>query len=290
MICYGAVKKAASTGAAGGEEQKDILREGVGSQMARLTTLLTLPARALIALVGAGGKTTTLYTLAHELSEQGRRVVTTTTTHMYIPRPGETEHLLVDSELPRLLTNLQEGWQKHRHITVAQAIVAHNKLKGLLPEQPSLLLQMGGADMVIVEADGARHLKIKAPAAYEPVLPTQVSVVLLLLSAEALNQPLSSDIAHRPEILASLTGLASGDLLTPAAVTRLILHEQGGLKQIPEHAAVSILVTHATPARQMAVAQLARLIQATPRVRGLYMAEQPGVWQRVPAGPDIPRT
>jgi probable selenium-dependent hydroxylase accessory protein YqeC len=160
----------------------------------------------------------------------------------------------------------------------------------LLPEQPSLLLQQGGADMVIVEADGARHLKIKAPAAYEPVLPAQVRVVLLLLSAEVLNQPLSSDIAHRPDIIAGLTGLASGDLLTPAAVARLLLHRQGGLKQIPESAAVSILITHATLERQAAVAQLAHLLQTTARVSGVYMAQRPGAWQRASTHLHPPQT
>lgn len=250
--------------------------------MARLTTLLALPDQAVIALVGAGGKTTTMYTLARELSEQGRRVVTTTTTQISIPRPQESELLLVDRQLPQLLTDLQEGWQHYRQITVAQTTLAHNKLKGLPPELPCLLLQQGGADLVIVEADGARHRKIKAPAAYEPVLPAQVRVVLLLLSAEALNQPLSGEIAHRPEILANLTGLASGDLLTPAAVARLLLHPQGGLRQVPEDATVAVLLTHATPESQPAIAQLARHM-ATPRISGLYMAERPGVWQCAPA-------
>lgn len=228
-----------------------------------------------------------MYTLARELVEQGRCVVTTTTTQIALPRPGETSRLLVDSDLPRLLTQLREGWRDCRHMTVAHAVVAANKLKGVPPEQP-VLLQHGGADVVIVEADGARHLKIKAPAAHEPVLPTQVSVVLLLLSAEALNQPLSGEIAHRPEILANLTGIASGDLLTPAVVARLLLHPQGGLKQIPESADVYVLVTHATPERLAAVTQLARLVQADARVRALYYAEQPGVWQRTGASADCP--
>ncbi|HEY1353380.1 MAG TPA: selenium cofactor biosynthesis protein YqeC [Ktedonobacteraceae bacterium] len=256
--------------------------------MARLLEFLALPAAPVIAIVGAGGKTTTMYTLAHELVEQGACVVTTTTTHIALPRPAETCRLLVDSDLPRLLKQLRAGWRDCRHITVAHALVADHKLQGIPPEQPILLRQSGGADVVIVEADGARHLKIKAPGAYEPVLPTQVSVVLLLLSAQALNQPLSSEIAHRPEILANLTGIASGDLLTPTVVARLLLHPQGGLKQIPEHAAVYVLVTHATPERLAAVAQLGQLLQATARITALYAAEQPGVWQRTEASADRP--
>lgn len=253
--------------------------------MARLSELVAFPARAVIALVGAGGKTTTMYTLAHELAGQGRRVVTTTTTHIFIPRSEETELLLVDTNTPRLLRRLRKGWQTCRHVTVAHAFVASGKLQGLSPEQPALLLR-GGADVVIVEADGARHLKIKAPAAHEPVLPEQVSLVFLLLSAQALNQPLSEAIAHRPEILASLAGIASGDLLTPAAVARLLLHPQGGLKQVPQSAEVSVLVTHATPERLAAVTTLAQLVQAAPRVHALYHAQRPEAWQRIETPPD----
>lgn len=247
--------------------------------MARLSDLLEIPSRALIALVGAGGKTTTMYTLARELVEQGKRVITTTTTNISLPRPGETERLLVDTDMPRLLKHLQGGWQACRHITVASAAIGSGKLKGLQPEQPILLLRHAGVDVVIVEADGARHLKIKAPAEYEPVMPLQVGVVLLLLSAEALNQPLSGEIVHRPEILARLIGTADGDPLTPAVVARLLLHEQGGLKRVPSGAGVYVLVTHAAQERRESVAQLAQLVRTTPRVAGVYCSERPGEWQ-----------
>lgn len=247
--------------------------------MSQLSELVELSSPIIIALVGAGGKTTTMYTLARELVEQEKRVVTTTTTQIYIPRPGETERLLVDAEMPRLLKNLQGGWRDCRHITVASAAIGSGKLKGLQAEQPALLLKRGGADVVIVEADGARHLKIKAPADYEPVMPAQVGLVLLLLSAEALNQPLSGEIAHRPEILARLTAIGPGDPLTPAVVARLMLHEQGGLKQVPEGAGMYVLVTHATPERRESIAQLAGLVREEPRVAGVYCSERPGEWQ-----------
>ncbi|MGL6173173.1 MAG: selenium cofactor biosynthesis protein YqeC, partial [Cellulosilyticaceae bacterium] len=45
----------------------------------------------IIAFVGGGGKTTTIYTLARELSDQGKKVIVTTTTKMYIPRETEVQ-------------------------------------------------------------------------------------------------------------------------------------------------------------------------------------------------------
>lgn len=249
--------------------------------MAQLSELLPLLSQPLIAIVGAGGKTTTMYTLARELAAQGRRVVTTTTTNIFLPRPGETDNLLVDAEMPRLLTKLSAGWQLHRRITVAHEATSAGKLRGLQPEQPVLLLQRGGADMVIVEADGARHLQIKAPAEHEPVMPLHTNLVLLLLSAEALNQPLSGEIAHRPEILARLTGIKLGDRLTPAVVARLLLNEQGGLKHVPEGANVCVLVTHVTEERRALVEELAGLLLQSGRIAGVYGAERPGEWYGV---------
>ena len=35
-----------------------------------------------VSFVGGGGKTTTMFRLAYELAQQGKRVVTTTTTHI----------------------------------------------------------------------------------------------------------------------------------------------------------------------------------------------------------------
>lgn len=249
--------------------------------MPRLTDLLHLPARPLVALVGAGGKTTTMYTLAHELAKQGRRVLTTTTTNIYLPRSGETESLVIAADTPRLLALVQANWSRYRHITVARGVIGADKLSGLQPEQPALLLQDGGAEAVLVEADGARHLKIKAPAAHEPAMPLHANLVLLLLSAEALNQPLSHELAHRPELLARIAGIEQGDVLTPGVVARLLLSEQGGLKSVPEAARVCVLITHVTAAQRAEVSELAGLLQTAPCLVGVYCSEQPGAWEQV---------
>ena len=50
------------------------------------------------------------------------------------------------------------------------------------PDQPYELLMKSGADVVIVEADGARHHMSKAPAEHEPVVPPQTNIALLVMS------------------------------------------------------------------------------------------------------------
>ena len=246
--------------------------------MPSLSELLALPAQPLVALVGAGGKTTTMYTLARELAGRGKRVVTTTTTHIFLPQQGETDTLIVSPELPHLLKAVAAAWKQYQRVTVAASPLAGGKLVGLQPDQPYALLAKGGADAVIVEADGARHRIIKAPAEYEPVIPAHTNLALLLVSAEALNQPLSGEIAHRPELVARVTGINVGDMLTPARVARLVTSEQGSLKHIPEHVPAYLLLTHVTDERREAVQELAALVQHSPRIAGVLCSEVPGEW------------
>jgi probable selenium-dependent hydroxylase accessory protein YqeC len=246
--------------------------------MPLLCDLIDLPTYPLITIVGAGGKTTTMYTLAGELAQRGKCVITTTTTQIFYPEPGETDALIVAADTPLLLQNIRAAWQHQQRITVAGTFLRTDKLAGLQPEQPYELLMKSGADAVIVEADGARHRMIKAPSEYEPVIPLQTNVALLMISAEAFNQPLSVEIAHRPEHIARVTGISQGDILSPAVIARLITSEQGALKHIPKTASVYLLITHASIFQKETIRELASLVLSSSRLTGVLSSEQSGVW------------
>ncbi|MHB8600335.1 MAG: selenium cofactor biosynthesis protein YqeC [Ktedonobacteraceae bacterium] len=243
-----------------------------------LSELLALPPRPLIAIVGAGGKTTTMYTLAAELAQRGKRVVTTTTTNIYIPRQSETDTLIVATETLQMLKMVNDAWKQHHRVAVAGTVIGAGKLGGLQRDQPYELLNRGGADAVIVEADGARHAMIKAPAEYEPVVPTQTNVALLVMSAEAINQPLNADIAHRPERIAAVLGIQQGDILTPQLIARLMTSRQGALKNIPEQASVYLLITHVSPERKGMAQELATLVRYFVKDMHILGSRLPGEW------------
>lgn len=246
--------------------------------MPLLSDLIDLPSSLLVSIIGAGGKTTTMYTLAGELALRGKRVITTTTTQISYPQPGETDKLIIASDTQILLNAIQEAWQKYQHVTIAGTILRTEKLTGLYPEQPYELLVRSRADAVIVEADGARHRKIKAPAEHEPVIPSQTNVALLVMSAEAINKPLDENIAHRPELVAKVTGINIGDVLSPAVIARLMTSEQGALKHIPESATSYLLITHASMAPKAAIRELASLVQYLPRKVSVLSSDKPSEW------------
>src|SRR5699024_9593342 len=61
---------------------------GKEQTMSRTLTQLLDVRPGVTALVGAGGKATAMLTLAEELSKAGRRVIVTTTTHIFPPDAG----------------------------------------------------------------------------------------------------------------------------------------------------------------------------------------------------------
>jgi len=219
-----------------------------------------------------------MYTLASELAQRGKRVITTTTTNIYFPKKDETDALIVAAETPTLLKMVSAASRQHHRVTVAGRAIGAGKVGGLQLDQPYELLMKSGADVVIVEADGARHKMIKAPAEHEPVVPPETNVALLMMSAEAINQPLSGEIAHRPERVAAVLGINQGEILTPALVARLMTSEQGGMKNIPEMARVYVLITHVTEEKWDEVREVASLVRGSGKESEVFCSAQSGEW------------
>jgi len=95
----------------------------------------------------------------------------------------------------------------------------------------------------LVEADGARRRLLKAPAEYEPVIPSEADRVVIVAGLDAIGRPLNERTVHRPEVAAPLLGVPPGAVVTPEMVAKLIGHPSGGLKGIPACAEVVVLLT-----------------------------------------------
>ncbi len=235
-----------------------------------LSEFLPLKPAMIIALVGAGGKTTTMFRLAAELAARGERVITTTTTHIYPPAPEQTGALVLAAEHAPLLEQAAAALAIHQHITAAAGPAPEGKLRGLPPAWVIDLRSLAGGAAVLVEADGARGRMLKAPAEHEPVIPTGADLVLLLASAEALGQPLSDAVAHRPERVAAITSLHPGESITPQALARLATHEQGLLKGVPPGTPAILVLTHVAQ-QPGAAEEAAQLVLASGRLAGVLL-------------------
>jgi molybdenum cofactor cytidylyltransferase len=219
-----------------------------------------------VSLVGAGGKTTTMFRLAEELASEGWRVVTTTTT--MIRREGRCGYTIVEREGDVLLEKARRALADFSRITVATAFSSADvKLIGIDPSLVDALIGLAEVDAVIVEADGAKGRSLKAPAPYEPVIPASTSLMLPVAAADAVGQPLDERYVHRPEIVAQVTGAKLGQIITPDLVSATLLHPDGGLKHAPPAAAVLPLINKVSYARLETARQIAQALLQSSRVQ-----------------------
>ena len=180
---------------------------------------LDMARHRMVALVGAGGKTSTLYALARQAADSGRTVVVTTTTHI-LRHPGLP---LVEEPTPERLRAALEG---HGVVTVG-TVFRGDKLSGAgTPEE-----LRRAADVVLVEADGAKRLPLKAPAEYEPVIPPCADAVAAVAGMDAVGQAVGA-VCHRPERVCALLGAGAEHVLTPEDVALLLANPQGGRKGV----------------------------------------------------------
>jgi molybdenum cofactor cytidylyltransferase len=186
-----------------------------------------------IAIVGAGGKTTTLFRLAEQISGP---VILTTSTHLGVDQVGQADHHYVierRDDLSLLREAIGEG------VTLVTGGEGERKrTSGLTFELLDELNDIAHSHNVplILEADGSRRKPLKAPAEHEPPIPAFVDTVIVVAGLGALNKPLNQDWVHRPEQFERLSGLKIGETITPQAVVNVLVDENGGLRNIPKGA------------------------------------------------------
>lgn len=195
---------------------------------------LGLTNKGVISLVGAGGKTSLMFKLARELSSSGESVLTTTTTKIFYPTTDQSTHLII-SHLPDEILRRARGILKHTlHITAASHHISEtDKLIGFSPETIELFLKSNLFRWIIVEADGAAGLPLKAPASHEPVVPDCTDWVIGIIGLSALGRPLDKHTAFRPELVSKITSLSEGMEIIGKTICDLLLHRQGIFQGAP---------------------------------------------------------
>jgi len=194
--------------------------------------------REVISLVGGGGKTTLMFALAREIASSGELVVTTTTTKILEPSSSETPLLLLQAHEKNIVKALLQNADKHRHITLAREKLSSGKLAGVSPELIIELAELNLASYIVVEADGAAHRSLKAPNPTEPVIPSNTSLVIPVVGADAIGCHLTEGNVFRPEIVSKLLGLPLGAVVSAEAIAFLIVHSQGIIKGSPTQARI----------------------------------------------------
>ena len=171
--------------------------------------------RGVTAIIGRGGKTTLMEQLAKELSKKGR-VIITTTTHICRPKQYET---LLDADEAAVSAALERS---------GIVCVASQAEDGkLCAPKISIEALARLADFVLVEADGAKGLPLKAHEAHEPVIPPCAQRVVTVVGIDGIGRPIS-EVSHRSARYAQLAGVDEETTVTPEIAARVVNAESYG--------------------------------------------------------------
>lgn len=168
-------------------------------------------------VIGGGGKTTLLRSLADELVAEGKTVVLATTTH-FLPFSGIDTVVSTDEfEVARQL-------KAQRVICVGTPAHEARNAGKLAPSRiaPHDLASL--ADFVLVEADGSRHMSVKAHSDREPVIPDGSDLTITVIGASAFGKPVAQTV-HRAEIFCENSGCEQNDVVTPELLARHLATE-----------------------------------------------------------------
>lgn len=222
---------------------------------------LPFHSKGVVSIIGAGGKTTLMFQLAKILHQQGKKVLTTTTTKIFFPKPLHCPKTIVESDPNLLIQQIQDGLKTTSHISAGSRLdKKNNKLFGLAPETVDAVWQARLFDTIIVEADGAAQKPIKASAPHEPVIPQTTTCLTIVSGMDGMGKPLDGHHVHRPEIFSKNTGLALRDTVTASAAARSILFELNKTKPFCASTTNNIILLNKAdlPERKKAAADIIR--------------------------------
>lgn len=225
-------------------------------QLRHALRLPAFPAKPVIALTGAGGKSSLLFRLGEELHASGVRTLLSSTTHLAAAQADQAPFTLLSRHEALLHFELPTSLDGYGEVLLmAGPADAPGKLRGLDPALLCRLTALPEVEAALIEADGSAARPLKAPATHEPVVPACVTHTITVAGMAALGQPLTDATVHRPEQMTSLTGLLPGAPITPEALAALLLHPQGGLRGCPATAVRVLYLNLAGEAARLPAAQ-----------------------------------
>lgn len=178
-----------------------------------------------IAVVGAGGKTSLILHYSGLLNRRGIPVLITTTTHMYAPKEGfyrEGQY-----------KEIKEALGQKKIVWVGEPTGDGKKIKGVSGGFLEELCTLPAT--VFIEADGAKHFPCKVPAEWEPVIPENADIVIGVAGLDCLGKSLS-DGCFRAELAAELLHTDITHRITEKDLAELLSHPKGTKKGVPAKA------------------------------------------------------
>jgi len=148
-------------------------------------------------------------------------------------------------------------------------------VQGLQQQAINNIIKNALFSILIVEADGAKHHPIKAPAGHEPCIADSSQVVVGVTGAEAIFCKADSQHIHRWPEFSALTGCQSGMEIDQSVLKRLLESPQGLFKDAPEQAVKIWVINKVDRSENLtALQQLANgLLDDLPSLKSIWLTQ-----------------
>ena len=195
----------------------------------------------LVSLVGAGGKTSLMYALGRELAALGHPALLTTTTRIMYPAAGDAANVVVGEETDATLALIEARLGGARLVLAARAKI-DSKLAGFSPAFLEEIRRRMRALTIVAECDGAKGKSLKVPREHEPPVAPSTDVFVVMLGADCLGKPLSSEEIFEGELVAAVAGVDLGHLVDRRVVVKAVLSSESYLGRKPPQARLCVFI------------------------------------------------
>lgn len=226
----------------------------LGEKAMLLRDALEVRRGEMISLIGAGGKTTTLFRLAKELRGQGWKVLVTTTTKIFKPTKPHIDRLFLVEDGHALGAACAEI-SGPVVIGAGRGVNQEGKLLGLPAAWLDQLNQDQVFDVILVEADGAAARWLKVPNDGEPVIPSSCQATIWLVAIKVIGKTLDDSSVHRAARARELLNLPEDTTVSEEIIIKLLQHEAGCGKGIPAASRRLAVINQADSVEEVAAAQ-----------------------------------
>lgn len=189
----------------------------------KLSELLNLHKGHIVSIVGAGGKTSLMFSLAEEL-RYNHKVLVTTTTKIYVPNRLQYDFMYMwSTNNKNYISNSCKGIYVYGNY-----INLENKIIGV---NFSYLKNMYEYfDYILIEADGSKRKPIKGWNDDEPIVYNQTDKTIGVLDITIIGKKVTEYNIHRLDKFIEITNASVGDLITIDHILSLITHPKGLFK------------------------------------------------------------
>lgn len=181
----------------------------------------------IITIIGAGGKTSLMFS-ASSLLRNDYKVLVTTTTHIYIPDNNLYDKIIMlthfeNKNYHSILQNNKNGVY-----VIGSHIVNNSKIKGLTFDMLDKITPY--FDIVIIEGDGSKEKSLKGWNDNEPVIYPKSTKTIGVVDISSIEIDINEENIHRVDKFLDIINDYSNNKVNIEHLEKLILNENGLFK------------------------------------------------------------